>query len=94
MLVKILYHSNSFTRQDVLHVEHAVIGHVGQEVDDGDNGHRNADGEGQVPTAKQADKRMSVLPLPFYPHLSALRLCHAAVLSRNADVCAPQFLCL
>lgn len=53
MLVKILYHSNSFTRQDVLHVEHTVIGHVGQEVDDGDDGHRNANGEGQVPTAKQ-----------------------------------------
>lgn len=53
MLVKILYHSNSFTRQDVLHVEHTVIGHIGQEVDDGDDGHGNANGEGQVPTAKQ-----------------------------------------
>lgn len=53
LLVKILYHSNSIACQDVPHFEHSVIGHIGQDVDDGDNGHGNANGEGQVPAAKQ-----------------------------------------
>ncbi|KAB1277457.1 hypothetical protein Cadr_000005738 [Camelus dromedarius] len=51
--MKVLYHSNSITGQDVPHVEHGIIGHVGQDVDDGDNGHGNANGEGQIPTANR-----------------------------------------
>lgn len=34
------------------HVQNSIIGHIGQNVDDGDNGHRDGNGQGQVPVTK------------------------------------------
>ena len=65
LLVKILYHSNSIACQDVPHVEHSIIGHIGQDVYDGDNGHGDANGEGQIPAAKQ--NRRSISPTVSAP---------------------------
>lgn len=65
LLVKILYHSNSIACQDVPHVEHSVIGHIGQDVHDGDNGHGNANGEGQIPAAKHNSGSISPSLIPI-----------------------------
>lgn len=46
---KITHHCHSITGEDGAHVQHGVVGHIGQDVNDGDNGHGDSNGQGQVP---------------------------------------------
>ena len=49
----VTYHSHRIASQQGRHVQHHVIRHVGQEVDYGHYGHRDGDGQWQVPETKQ-----------------------------------------
>lgn len=43
------YHSNGVTGQQGRHVQNHVVRSVGQQVDDGNDGHGDCNGQGQVP---------------------------------------------
>lgn len=43
------YHSNSVTGQQRWHVQNHVVGHIGQQVDDGHYRHGNCNGQRQIP---------------------------------------------
>ena len=42
------HHSHSITGKDIRNAQHCVIGHVGQDVDECHNWHRNPNGQGQI----------------------------------------------
>lgn len=42
------HHCHCVAGQDGAHVQHGVVGHVGEDVDDGDDGHGNGDGQWKV----------------------------------------------
>ena len=48
-------HSHSITSQYGAHVQNSIISDVGQDVDDGDYRHGDADGQGQVPVTHTCD---------------------------------------
>lgn len=54
------YHGHGVTCQYGAHVQHGVVGHVGEDVDGGDDGHGDGDGKRKVPVKKQM--RITLLP--------------------------------
>lgn len=42
------HHCNGVTGQDGAHVQDGVVGHIGEDVDGGDDGHGDGDGQGKV----------------------------------------------
>lgn len=44
------HHSDGIAGQQRRHIQHHVVRHVGQQVDDGHDGHGDGDGQGQIPT--------------------------------------------
>lgn len=56
------HHCHSVTRHDGARVQNSVVGHVGEDVDDGDKGHGDGDGQGQIP-GRTRRRVTSVLPL-------------------------------
>lgn len=49
LLCSSTHHCHGVTRHDGVHVQNGVVGHVGEDVDDGDKGHGDGDGQGQIP---------------------------------------------
>lgn len=43
------HHCHCITGQYGTDIQNSIVGQVGEDVDDGDNGHRDGDGQGQVP---------------------------------------------
>lgn len=43
------HHCHCITGQYSTDIQHSVVGQVGEDVDDGDNGHGDGDGQRQVP---------------------------------------------
>ena len=43
------HHRHSVALHDGAHVQSSVVGHVGQDVDDGDKGHGNSNGQRKIP---------------------------------------------
>lgn len=43
------HHCYSVARDDGAHVQNSIVGHVGEDVDDGDKGHGNSNGQGKIP---------------------------------------------
>lgn len=46
------HHSNGITAEHLVCIHDNVVSYIGQDVDHCDNGHRNSDGQGQVPTTE------------------------------------------
>lgn len=47
--VMFTHHCHCITGQYSTDIQHSVVGQVGEDVDDGDNGHGDGDGQRQVP---------------------------------------------
>lgn len=43
------HHCYSVARDDGAHVQNSIVGHVGEDVDDGDKGHGNSNGQREIP---------------------------------------------
>ncbi len=49
LCLQFTHNCHCITGQYSTNIQHSIVGQIGEDVDDGDNGHRDGDGQRQVP---------------------------------------------